>query len=150
MTNETVANIAVTVTAAMLATAAVAFTLSGNAPTDPAAGDLPVISVTEATPQASNEPPTVQAAAPAVVAEVPATAGTPAPRSSSPESTKPKTGTKPTTKSVTTVAAAGVAAATVPGGDNASRDSEHEVVHPRVHETDAHGHHSLDPQIEED
>jgi hypothetical protein len=163
MTNETVANIAVTVTAAMLATAAVAFTMSGNAPADPAAGDLPVISVQNAMPHASNSstsstvPQPLQSEPPVSVAEAPSSGGTQAPRSSASGPTKSKAGTTSTAKSGTTAAVVGAAAAIVPDGGATSNDAtpdhqsnEHEVVHPRVHETDEHGHHSQDPQIEED
>jgi hypothetical protein len=159
MTNETIANIAVTVTAAMLATAAVAFTLSGNAPADPAARDLPIISIQAATSHASTSstvPVAVLPEPPASVAEAPFSNGTPAPSSSAPGTTKPKDSTQ-SAASGTAAASTGAAATTVPGGGTTAHDAnhdpgdaEHEVVHPRVHETDEHGHDAEDPQIDED
>jgi len=158
MTNETVANIAVTVTAAMLATAAVAFTLSGNAPADPAARDLPVISVKAATSHTSTSstvPTAVLPESPASVAEAPSSGGTPAPRSSALGTAQAKGSTKSTAKSVA-AASAGAAGATVADGGTTSHDgthdsgdAEHEVVHPRVHETDEHGRDPDNPRIKE-
>jgi hypothetical protein len=146
MTNEHVANIAITVTAAMLATAAVAFTLSGNAPSDPRAGDLPSISVgakavhaatagASAPDQSTIAPPVTAApgSAPALTAHAPSSTSTKASGSPAPAS------------GVTGAVKAGAASSTGAGttktgdsGDEEDPEDDHEVVVPKVHETDEH------------
>lgn len=127
MANDHIANIAITVTAAMLATAAVAFTLSGNAPTDPRAADLPVISV---------------GAAEARAATTGATAPAQPPASSSSVASKPSGSSAAVASDHSASAIAGGASSTAPS-DGASHDSDHdgdshEVVVPTVHESDEH------------
>jgi hypothetical protein len=146
MTNEHVANIAITVTAAMLATAAVAFTLSGNAPSDPRAGDLPSISVgakavhavtaDAAAPAQSTIAPPVTAppdSAPALTAHAPSSTSTKAsagPASASGATGGVKAGAASSTGAGTTKAA--------DSDDESDDEDDHEVVVPKVHETDEH------------
>jgi hypothetical protein len=138
MTNEHVANIAITVTAAMLATAAVAFTLSGNAPADSRAGDLPVVSVGAKT---------ANAAAPGAPASSPTSPGVAVPGSTAaltqhaPTATPPHSSSPAVASGTSASSASGAGAASAASGAAASHDKdpkedEHEVVVPEVHETE--------------
>lgn len=136
MTNEHVANIAITVTAAMLATAAVAFTLSGNAPAGPGSADLPIVSV-GTVPAKTPTPGVTAPLAPATSTATPAAGTVPEPRA-------PFTAAKPSGGSAAISSGSAVSAAsaastgsTVDKG-HGSDEKDHEVVVPKVHETDEH------------
>jgi hypothetical protein len=136
MTNEHVANIAITVTAAMLATAAVAFTLSGNAPSDPRAADLPVVSVGASTANAAA--PAVSTTSSGILGPGSLTALT---QHAPSTTTQPHSGSAATPSGTSAGAVAGSGAASTASGAAASHDAEdreddHEVVVPEVHETE--------------
>jgi hypothetical protein len=142
MTNEHVANIAITVTAAMLATAAVAFTLSGNAPTDPSAGDLPVVSVRVASAQTLT-PAATPPGASAANAVAPGSGTTPAPRA--PFAAAKSSGPPAAVASGSSASAAIAGSIASPTGSKVDKShepdnkgSDHEVVVPKVHESDEH------------
>jgi hypothetical protein len=138
MTNERVATIAISISAALLATTAVAFTLSGNTPQDPRRGDLPVVTVVPAAaavPTLSVSVPSLTAS-PGAVAGQPVASGPSAPpqtRSAAAPSSSETAGTG--AASTTAATAAGSSAAS---GTRKSHDPDHEVVKPRIHETDEH------------
>lgn len=140
MTNETVANIAVTVTAAMLATAAVAFTVSGNAPVDPRAADLPVVSIGATTAHAAASG-TATSAAPSPGVALSGSGSTLKPHA-------PTSASKPGVSSGVAVSSGAASAvkgtgtsSTKPGGrplhdPDEEEEDDHEVVVPKVHESD--------------
>ncbi len=107
MPHERSVAIAVSVTAGLLATAAVTFTLWGNAPGAPGSGDLPVITVDSSAPTGTTATPTVASTFP-------------------PPPAKPPAAARPAQ-----------ANATGPSGTKTSGAVEdHEVVKPRIHESD--------------
>jgi hypothetical protein len=130
MTNETVANIAITVTAAMLATAAVAFTLSGNAPVDPGAADLPLVSVGSQNAHAAA--PGTEAAAPPASGSLPARTAASAPSTVG----KPSVGSGVVTSGSSASSVSGAVTSGSGASHQPDEEDDHEVVVPEVHETD--------------
>lgn len=140
MTNEHVANIAITVTAAMLATVAVVFTVSGNAPIDPHAADLPLISAGTAAARSAGSGASASAASSSTTP--PSGSSTTVTARAASRATKPGGGS--------TAVASGSSASILSGGSasltgssagkshDSDDDEDHEVVIPKVHESDKH------------
>jgi hypothetical protein len=143
MTHDRLANIAVAVTAAMLATATVSFAVSGGGATDPVAEDLPVVLTVPAPtvphvrsaqdPQPFGAPAGDQTFAMASAGPEtfsPTPAGTPSPAPGTPAGSA--------TTALSGVASSGPVASPDKKGtvsEHEGDEDEHEVVKPKVRET---------------
>jgi len=139
MTNERIANIAVSVTAAMLATAAVAFTLTGNAPQAPGSQDLPVVALGRISSPSSDASAT---GTPAVVGVDTTTTAGPAHQgagavrtSAKPSAASPGSPARPAQPASGPSAGFGSSSGTKSSDDDDDHD-DHEVVKPKIHESD--------------